>query len=591
MPSQDRRAAARRRAWGRGPTILRFEPLEGRELLSTAVAASTTSMAPTSAPAATASTSAARPDLVATSFNTVHNLDWGGTFQAAGTVQNQGAAAATSPFQVDVYAAPANDAADLTADPDAVKLGSIAVPGGLAAGASASFNQALRLPATPVPGFDPGAGLKVALVVDPTDAAGEAQGTDKQGLGPGVDQSAVVITPGATSPAAGLLSGLGGQAASPTTGLDAPAVPQQAQPPKLVGTGFAVASSSILTWGGTLDVQAQVTDNSNTDAPATRARIVLTPAGATPGGASDVTIGNLAIPALPNGQTASVSGSIPLPSAPTAALAGGSTFTVSMIPDADYQADPVGPHQATQGAGLDQATIQMAVAATASTAPRPDLVPAPVQAPAALNWGQTFQVTTAVLNTGPAAAGPVRVRFWLADASGTTTNSLFLGDTVVSSIKSQFAQPLTQTLTLPAAPPANLQLTAGGTGQILVQVDPENMIDELSKANNLANSPPITLKLVTADGTSVVPVRSTALGTPQPIVNAAAPAPPKPAGSTKSTPTTSTVTTSTAHETARQAALQQRAEARAAARQRLINLRLNVAAKHLRVFPKAAGKA
>ena len=34
MSSYDRRAAARRRAWGRGPIILRFEPLEGRQLLS-----------------------------------------------------------------------------------------------------------------------------------------------------------------------------------------------------------------------------------------------------------------------------------------------------------------------------------------------------------------------------------------------------------------------------------------------------------------------------------------------------------------------------------------------------------------------------
>ena len=32
-PSLEKRILARRRAWGRGPTILRFESLEGRELL------------------------------------------------------------------------------------------------------------------------------------------------------------------------------------------------------------------------------------------------------------------------------------------------------------------------------------------------------------------------------------------------------------------------------------------------------------------------------------------------------------------------------------------------------------------------------
>ena len=39
MPSQKRRAAGRRRAWGRGPIILRFESLEGRQLLATSAQA------------------------------------------------------------------------------------------------------------------------------------------------------------------------------------------------------------------------------------------------------------------------------------------------------------------------------------------------------------------------------------------------------------------------------------------------------------------------------------------------------------------------------------------------------------------------
>ena len=39
MPSNNRRAADRRRAWGRGPIILRLEPLEGRSELGTQAAA------------------------------------------------------------------------------------------------------------------------------------------------------------------------------------------------------------------------------------------------------------------------------------------------------------------------------------------------------------------------------------------------------------------------------------------------------------------------------------------------------------------------------------------------------------------------
>lgn len=573
MPNHDRRAAGRRRAWGRGPTILRFEPLEGRELLSTA-----------------------RPDLVATAFNTVHNLNWGDAFQAAGTIQDRGTGDATAPFRVDVYAAPANDSGDLTRDPGAVKLGSIAIPGGLPAGASTSFNETLRLPANPVPGYDGTSGIKVALAVDPTNAVGEARTTDKQGLGPGVDQSAVVIAPASAPPPlpAGLVAGLAGGAAPAPTPTPTPTPTTAASPapstpiPDLVGTGFAVASTSRLAWGGGLDVQARVADNSAGAAPATRARIVLTPAGASPGGAADVTLGNLAIPAIAGGQSAAVTGSVPLPATPPSALAGAAAFTVSMIQDADFRADPVGPHRPMQGAGLDQATVQIASAA-ASQAPRPDLSPADVKAPAALTWGQTFQVSTTVLNTGPAPAGPVRVRFWLADASGTTANSLFLGDTVISTIKAQVAQGLTQTLALPAAPPANLQLAPGAAGQILVQVDPENAIDEVSKSNNVASSGPITLKLVTADGTTVVPTQASTLAVPRPITTASSTAPgtPLPAGTLKGTSTTSTAT---AHLTAHQAAAERRAEARAAARQRALNTRLHLRTGHLSIFPKAAGK-
>src|SRR3954471_9376232 len=60
MTSQKRRAAGRRRAWGRGPIILRFESLEGRQLLS-----------------ASSSAKALLPDLVGSSFATAHGLDWG----------------------------------------------------------------------------------------------------------------------------------------------------------------------------------------------------------------------------------------------------------------------------------------------------------------------------------------------------------------------------------------------------------------------------------------------------------------------------------------------------------------------------------
>ena len=63
MPSQQRRAAGRRRAWGRGPIILRFEPLEGRQLLAADARCPTSSAPPSPRPT---------------------TLDWGDSFEARG---------------------------------------------------------------------------------------------------------------------------------------------------------------------------------------------------------------------------------------------------------------------------------------------------------------------------------------------------------------------------------------------------------------------------------------------------------------------------------------------------------------------------
>src|SRR6516164_3944272 len=69
MPSQDRRSAGRRRAWGRGPIILKFDSLEKRELLSAGQRL---------------------PDLVASSFVTASNADWNTPITTSGLITNQG---------------------------------------------------------------------------------------------------------------------------------------------------------------------------------------------------------------------------------------------------------------------------------------------------------------------------------------------------------------------------------------------------------------------------------------------------------------------------------------------------------------------
>ena len=85
MPTLNRRAAGRRRAWGRGPIILRFDSLEPRELLT--------------APPPLA-------DLAGSSLVTTHAADWGDTVGVQGNIVNQGGSTVTVPFEVALYASP-----------------------------------------------------------------------------------------------------------------------------------------------------------------------------------------------------------------------------------------------------------------------------------------------------------------------------------------------------------------------------------------------------------------------------------------------------------------------------------------------------
>ena len=79
MPTLNRRAAGRRRAWGRGPIILKFDSLERRELMT---------IAP---PAA---------DLAGSSLVTTHAADWGDSIDVRGNIVNQGGTTVTTPFDV-----------------------------------------------------------------------------------------------------------------------------------------------------------------------------------------------------------------------------------------------------------------------------------------------------------------------------------------------------------------------------------------------------------------------------------------------------------------------------------------------------------
>jgi hypothetical protein len=498
MSPQKRRAAARRRAWGRGPIILRFERLEDRQLLTTSTAASQP-----------------LPDLVGADFSTAHNLAWGQSFQAVGTILNQGDAATTGPFNVEIFAS-----ATTAITSTSVPLGKVTIPAGLGAGQTTSFNQVFSLPPTPIPNYSDGSPIYIDMLVNAGRQLTESNYANDQGVGQGYDNSPVLI--------------------------------QAEQPSLLQGSSLGVTPSATA-WGQTITVTAQVRNNAQGDAPATRARLILTPSGLNAGSAYDYTIGYMNVPAIPAWQTVNLSQQITLPPAPPSSLGGNAQFTLSLAEDTDFVTDPIYPHLPTQGAGLDSIPISIAASATSTptsssgdtttpTTPTPtptpttlpDLAPSGVSSSSkTLYWGYNFQVSTTIQNLGKADAGPTEVMFLMTGSDGSLANAVFLGETTVPSLAAGTSQQLTQTVNLPSTLPNGVVLSSTGTGRIAVLVDPDHTIDETLRSNDLAESAPVTLRVLGTDGTSTVPTSpaiSTSLGQPQK------------AGTIQSTSTTSTST-------------------------------------------------
>ncbi|MGE3819409.1 MAG: CARDB domain-containing protein [Isosphaeraceae bacterium] len=451
MPIDRRRAAARRRAWGRGPMVLRFEPLEGRELLAT--------------------TAVALPDLTAVQFDTLAQMDWGDSFQARGEILNQGDATASVPFHVNLYASTTPALGS-----QSVLLGRITIPEGLRPGDRVPFSQTVNLPATPPAGLGPTGTVYLGLLVDPEGSVVERNESNNSGNGQGLDTTAVTIV--ARLPSALAATSLG-------------VYPDQVQ------------------WGQTVRVNAQIQNGASGDAPPTRARVVLTPSGSVPGGNDDVTIGNLQVPAVPAGQTVVVSQAIDLPSVPPFLLVGKDQFLLSVSQDADFVADPFSPHRATRGPGIDMVPILIS-SPTALTVdpntPLPDLVAGRISAPTIpLAFGRTFQVTTTIQNQGRLDSGPYRVRFLMVGTDGSPETAMFLADATLEGLKAGYGQDVVQTLRLPGRLPLGASVDPNAEVRIAVLIDPENVFDESSKANNYSVSDVVGLQVVGTDGLVTVP--------------------------------------------------------------------------------------
>jgi hypothetical protein len=457
MPTLNRRAAGRRRAWGRGPIILKFDSLEHRELL-------------TAAPPLA--------DLAGSSLITIHTADWGNSVAVQGTIINQGGSMVTVPFDVSLYASPS-----ISIGRYAVPIGDVTIPAGLLPGQSVPFNTTVKLPATPIPGVSNTGIVYVDMKIDPTGIVPQSNRRTDSGLGIPYESSYITITPN--------------------------------QPASLQGSTLAV-SAPTTTWGSTITVTAQIRNAGAGASPPTRALLALTPTGTLPTWPNDAAIGYLSVPAIPAYQTVNLVQNFTLPSTiPTLlqSTTGNTAFTLSMIQDADYVTNSLYPHQPDIGLGYDMVNMTISPSPTTPTTsgPLPDLAASSVLTSSnSISWGQTFQVTTTVQNLGTADAGPFTVRFLLIGENGAINSGIFLADAQIPGLAAGFNQPITQTLTLPSRIPAGLSLNGVGYARIAVVVDADNTINESLISNNLGESGPIIVRLPGTNGTSVVPTQAAA---------------------------------------------------------------------------------
>jgi hypothetical protein len=482
--------------------ILRFEPLEGRRLLSTA---------------------AAKPDLVATQFSTVNSATWGTDINATGTIANRGKATTTRPALVDIYASTIPNISSTNSVTEL--LGQVVVPAGLAPGATYNFNQPVPLPpSTASSSTSATQTIYIALNVDPTNTVGESSMADKNDRGIGIDTSVLVAS--------------------------------QVMPANLVGTAFSIAPVTASTpgqisWGDTISVTEQIKNNGDGASPPTRARVVLTPGGVAQGGYNDVTIGDIAVPAIPAFGTINVVQQVTLPAQEPLTLGTSTQFTISVVQDGDFLTQPIYPRIASQGPGYDQGPIGIAPGplAGAPQGATPDLAPSNVQVSStSLNWGQSFSVSTVVQNLSNVGSPAFKVSFIAAGASGDVSHGIFLGSVQVPALAANTPTTVVTTVQLPSRLPYGDTVASPAYSEVYAVADPEDVVNESLRSNNMASSAPILLQVAGSGGaTTTVPTYPQTVATNPALAvqqatqaankqKAAQLGTPKPASSTKTKP-------------------------------------------------------
>jgi hypothetical protein len=443
MSSHNRRAAGIRRAWGRGPIILKLEGLERRELLA-------------------ASANSTLPDIVNSSLVTAPTTaDWGQTLEVEGRVKNQGGGATTAPFEITIYASPIRGINKYS-----VPVGYVQIPAGLAAGQAVPYQTSVVIPSTPVPDVSSSGGtLYITTVVNSTRTVTEGNYHNDEDLGPPYDTDAVLIDP--------------------------------ATPADLVGTTLVVNPTDP-TWGSTITVTAQITNQSSGSSPQTRALLSLTPQGLTYGGSTTVGIGSIIVPPLGPYQTINLVQNITLPAVEPTTIANYTNFGLTMVEDSDYLTNTLYPHEPNQGPGLDQAamTITTSSTSTATVGDLPDLATSSVLlSQSSVNWGSSLQLTTDVQNLGLGASPSSLVFFVLTGQTGSLTDAIFLGETTIPALAPGASTPIDQTISLPVRLPSGVSLGSVGYARIEVLTNPENDFNESIYSNGASLSEPFIVRL------------------------------------------------------------------------------------------------
>jgi hypothetical protein len=457
MPSPDRRSAGRRCARGRGHFNLKLEPLERRALLT-----------------ATVST---LPDLVNSSLNVSSSVaDWGNTVEVEGRVTNQGGGTTTAPTSVAIYASPVRGVDTL-----AVEIGQVTIPAGLAPGQWVPYQTSVTLPATPIPDVSSTGGtVHISAWVNPGQTVAESNYRNNRDLGPPYDTAPILI--------------------------EAP------KPSDLVGTTLAV-STPTTTWGSSISVTAQVTNQGSGSSPQTIAMLSLTPQGLNYGDSTTVGIGTITIPPLGPYQTYNTVVNINLPAVEPLAIANYTNFGLTMTQDSNYLTNDLYPNSPTQGVGYDQTsmTITTSTTSTATTGSLPDLAASSIMGPTGtVRWGSAVPVSTDVQNLGQGDAGPFQVFFVLTGQTGSINDAIYLGQTTISGLAAGASQQVNESLTLPTRLPSGVSLNSVGYGRIAVIVDPDNFINETLKSNNESISAPFIVRL---PGTATTVPTQAAAGT------------------------------------------------------------------------------